>query len=492
MTLANGLIIARSSLETTAKELSIVSRNVANGSVSGSTRKIADLATVAGGGVRLVGIARAGDDALYQKLLTASATSATQQAVTERLNGIDAVTGATSAETSPAARIGKLRDALQAYAASPDSAPAGHAALGAARDVVGALHDGSSAVQAAREAADARIARGVQALNDALTQFETVNSQVVKGSRAGRDVTGLLDQRDQLTRTISQEMGIRTASRPDHGMAIYTDSGVVLFDVKPRSVAFSASAGLPAGAAGKPVLVDGVPVTPSSSTMAISSGRIAGEAKVRDSIATTYQSQLDEAARGLIAAFAETDQSATPSLPGAAGLFSWPGGPALPSAAGIQTGLAASISINPNADPAQGGDIRRIRDGGTANPAAAGYVYNTAGGSGFSAHLQALVDGLQSARSFDPGAQLGSNASLVDYASSSVAWLEQARSSAKASSDNQAALLQHSSDAYDSSGGINLDEEMSKLLDLERSYQATSKLISVTDSMLAAIIDAVR
>ena len=54
------------------------------------------------------------------------------------------------------------------------------------------------------------------------------------------------------------------------------------------------------------------------------------------------------------------------------------------------------------------------------------------------------------------------------------------------------AASDHSHDNMLQTEEINLDEEMSKLLDLERSYQATSKLISVTDSMLAAIIDAVR
>ena len=55
------------------------------------------------------------------------------------------------------------------------------------------------------------------------------------------------------------------------------------------------------------------------------SGRLIGLAAVRDTYAVTYQNQLDEIARGLIEAFAESDQSASPSLPDAPGLFTYPG-----------------------------------------------------------------------------------------------------------------------------------------------------------------------
>ena len=71
--------------------------------------------------------------------------------------------------------------------------------------------------------------------------------------------------------------------------------------------------------AGNAVFVDGVPVTGSTGTMPIGSGRLHGPCRsCATSIAVTYQSQLDEIARGLIEAFAESDQSATPDAAGCA------------------------------------------------------------------------------------------------------------------------------------------------------------------------------
>ena len=66
-------------------------------------------------------------------------------------------------------------------------------------------------------------------------------------------------------------------------------------------------------------MVDGVAVTGNTGLTGSSSGRIAALTQVRDSIAVTYQSQLDEIARGLVQATAESDQSASPTLPDAPG-----------------------------------------------------------------------------------------------------------------------------------------------------------------------------
>ena len=55
---------------------------------------------------------------------------------------------------------------------------------------------------------------------------------------------------------------------------------------------------------------------------------------MRDNAAVTYQSQLDEVARGLIDAFKETDQSGA-ALPDVPGLFTYPGAPAMPATGGL-------------------------------------------------------------------------------------------------------------------------------------------------------------
>jgi flagellar hook-associated protein 1 FlgK len=72
-----------------------------------------------------------------------------------------------------------------------------------------------------------------------------------------------------------------------------------------------------------------------------------------------------------------------------------------------------------------------------------------------------------------------------------VAWLQEARNSADADAEYRTALLERSTEALSKVNGVNLDEEMTALLELERSYQASSKLITMIDSMFEALLTAV-
>jgi flagellar hook-associated protein 1 FlgK len=360
--------------------------------------------------------------------------------------------------------------------------------VAAADSLAQGLNDATDLVQGVRAQADADIASSVDTLNTLLSRFESVNKEIVKGTQAGADVTDYLDQRDQLLQQISEQVGIRTKTSSNGGMSIYTDSGVTLFDVTARAITFQPTLTYTGATVGNQVYADSVPITGSGVTMGVSSGRLVGLVQVRDDLAVTYQSQLDEVARGLIAAFAESDQSAIPALPDAAGLFTWGGGPGLPPAATISPGLAGSIRINPAVDPDQGGDLSLVRDGGIAGAA---YVYNAAGGSGFTDRLEQMLDNMNAAQAFDPLAKLSSSATLVGFASSSAGWLEEARRTSGDEADYRQTVLERSSEALSKVTGVNLDEEMTLMLELERSYQASSKLVSTIDSMLDSLISAV-
>jgi flagellar hook-associated protein 1 FlgK len=49
----------------------------------------------------------------------------------------------------------------------------------------------------------------------------------------------------------------------------------------------------------------------------------------------------------------------------------------------------------------------------------------------------------------------------------------------------------HTAEALSNDTGVNIDQEMSLLLDLEHSYEASARLMKVVDEMLSALIAAV-
>ena len=485
MSLSVGLDIALSGLSTTAEQTGIVSRNVARASDPNATRKIANIVTASGGGIRLASVTRAANASLLEKLLGATSTAAAQNAVLESLNRLNQTTDDPELDRSPAAMIQKLVDSIQQYASAPHDAIRAQSAVSAAQNLSVSLNEATQTVQDVRAQADAGIGDAVDRLNTLLTRFEVVNNEIVKGTRIGADVTDYLDQRDALLAEMSEDIGIRTLTRSNNDMAVFTDSGVTLFDVKARSITFERTLFYSPGAVGNAVYADGVPIVGGSGPMQLGSGRLTGLAAARDDLAVSYQNQLDEIARGLIEMFAESDQSGS-SLPDVPGLFTYPGAPAMPASGTLMVGLAGSISVAASVDPSQGGNLALLRDGGISGDPS--YIYNTDGGTGYVDRLDQFVAGLSQQRSFDPSVGLAPTATLAGYSSSSVAWLQEERKTAGDNAQYSQTLLERSTEALSKETGVNIDEEMTTLLELERSYQASSRLITSIDNMLRTLM----
>ncbi|WP_292172739.1 flagellar hook-associated protein FlgK, partial [Mesorhizobium sp.] len=367
MSLTSALSIAQSALLTTSKQTSIVSRNVADASNSDYARRTAVVTSTAPG-ARSVEIQRAANDLLFRQNLSALSAWSGQSALYSGMDQLELAVNGVDNASSPSTAIANLQQALQLYATTPSNQNLGASVIDAARDVVRSLNDGTRAIQDFRTQTDGQIATAVDDLNKLLSQFQDANKAVISGTRSGTDVSDALDQRDAILKKIAEYVPVSTFTRGDNDMVITTTDGTTLFETVPRSVTFTPSSGYTAGTPGNTISIDNVPLSAGSGGNTSAVGKLAGLITLRDGVAATMQSQLDETARGLITAFAETSSS----QPDAAGLFTWSGAPAIPAAGTLVDGLAGSISVNAAMTPAL------LRDGG-ANGAA--YVLNTSGSS---------------------------------------------------------------------------------------------------------------
>lgn len=489
MSLSASLSTASSSLYVSGDQTSIVSRNIANADKAFYTRKSVEVVTIPGSGVKTSGITRAENPVLFRQILSSSSSAATHSAIVDSLDLLDATVNDVELDASPAALIQKLMDALQSYSAQPQSKLAAEAAVRAGRNLSDGLNGAAATVQTVRNDADTGIQASVDRVNSLLSQFKTVNDQIVKGTIGGTDVTDFQDQRDQILASLSNEVGIRTLSRENNDMAIYTDSGVTLFDKVPRSVVFDRTSNLSPGLPGNAVYIDGVPVTGANATMPLQSGRMVGLVQARDDISLAYEAQLDEMARVLITAFAETDQvGGGPDVPG---LFTYSGATSIPADGVLVSGLAKAIRVNANVDPDQGGTATLLRDGAISDPLDTNYVYNTTGSASYTDRIDELYEKLNGDYTFDGAAKLATGGNLATYSSTSVAWLQEARKVSDDAYQYQNTLYQRSYESYSKITGVNLDEELSLMLELERSFSTSSKLISVVDEMYNALIAAI-
>ncbi|WKW50646.1 flagellar hook-associated protein FlgK [Rhodomicrobium lacus] len=487
MSLTSALNTASAGVSVASSQTAVVARNVANQQTDGASRKLANVVTI-NGLPSVVSITRVTNAAALKSLLTANADDARDGAVSDALTQLQSTVGATTVDdtTSPTALIAALSDALSTYAASPES-QASVTAVQAASDLANALNSAADTVQQVRADADAAIGDSVSTINNLLTRFQAVNETIVKGTVAGADITDALDERDSILQSLSAEIGISTVTRSNNDMAIYTDSGVTLFDKTARSVTFEAKTTFTASTQGNAVYVDGVPVTTSGASYEIKSGRLAGLVEVRDDLAVTYQDQLDEIARGLITAFQETDQSGGGGSP-QAGLFTDAGSLVVPTSGTVSEGLSSRISVAASvvATPTL------LRDGGISTNGADPYVYNpTPGETGYTDRLNELVSGLKTAQAFDPVAGAGTSLSLADYAAASASWLGVKSQAASSTAAYSATVKSTAATALSNATGVNIDTELSKMLALEQSYGASAKLVSAVDQMFSDLLNAI-
>lgn len=192
--------------------------------------------------------------------------------------------------------------------------------------------------------ADKEISLQVDKLNGLLAKFEEANNEVKAQTAIGGDPSDALDQRETLLKDISSIIGINVVSRENNDVALYTTEGATLFEVVPRKVTFKAQPGYDATTTGNAIYVDGVALKAGSGSNSTAAGSLQGLMQVRDDLAPTMQSQLDEIARGLITMFAEKPADPASGLPNMPGLFTY-GSPAA-------TTIPAAGVVLPGSQPA--------------------------------------------------------------------------------------------------------------------------------------------
>ncbi len=71
-----------------------------------------------------------------------------------------------------------------------------------------------------------------------------------------------------------------------------------------------------------------------------------------------------------------------------------------------------------------------------------------------------------------------------------MSWLQDKRSGAIGDVEYKQTLLDRTKEALSNETGVNLDQETLRLLDLERSFQASSKILQAVDEMLRTLLNA--
>ena len=135
MSLSSALSIAQSSIRNTARQTSVVSRNVLEANNPDYSRRSAVISSTAPG-ARVVEIQRAANEQLFRQNLSALSSWSGQSTLYSGMDRLGIAVNGVDNSSAPATAIGRLQEALQLYSASPSNLNLGENTLDAARQVV--------------------------------------------------------------------------------------------------------------------------------------------------------------------------------------------------------------------------------------------------------------------------------------------------------------------------------------------------------------------
>ncbi len=479
MSLSTSLSNAVSGLTATARSAEVVSTNVANAMTEGYARREILLSSRSvggvGSGVQVDGVRRVVDAGLMATRRSADASLAGLNVTSGFYARMETVLGTPDQPGSLTARVAGFETALMEAASRPESEARLATVLAEAKGVMEAINTAGKEVQIQRTNADQAIARDVATLNDSLKRIEELNRTIATTLNSGRDAGGLYDQRQVLIDRVAEIVPVREIEREFGRVALYTPGGALLLDGPAPEVGFTAVNVVIADMTIENGALQGLTLNgrPLAETQ-IAGGRLAANLALRDVDGPGMQSALDAMARDLVERFQNTTTDPTLTA-GDPGLFTNAGAAFTPA---DELGLAGRLAINGSVDPAQGGALWRLRDGvgaTTAGPVGDGRQLDR--------FVQALAEPLTSVSGpFGPGAR-----SFGGLAGALMSVVGTSRNLSEADQGYQAARAGELR-TLEARNGVDTDDEMQRLLLIERAYAANARVISAVDEMMLAIL----
>ncbi|RLQ88841.1 flagellar hook-associated protein FlgK [Notoacmeibacter ruber] len=478
MSLTAALMSAHASIFDISRRVSTVSSNITRADDPNYVRRIAvnNVANTNGA----TGTSRAASPQLELMRRESMTGSAGAELTAEKMAQLSRLLG--NAEGATSGMMEELQSRLELYAAQPADATLAQSVVGQAEQLSATIRANSQSLYGFAHVVGSEIKEEASNLQQLLADFSRVNKAVVSGQGSGMDVSDALDERSRLLNSISEIVPVSKLDRENGDMMLFTSNGVTLFDKIPRDVTAVVDS---SDSSRNGVYIDGIAMrVPADGESASANGRLSSLLHLSQQTIPSALKQTDEMARSLVLTFKESDASGT--LPDMAGLFTWNGGPDVSTITSHVPSMALSLSVNPAFVASQGGSPQFLRDGG-ANGAA--YTTNAGGYSSYSERLDAFVQAFEEPFAFDATVG-GADKSLMDFAHTMETGMETARVAAGDNAARASALTTSLSERFSNTVNVNLDEEISLLVDLQNSYEASSRIVSVVDEMLSQLFRA--
>ena len=477
-TALSGLYAAQDGLDTTGN-------NIANANTPGYTRQRVDQ-TAAGGsivtgtyatnngigtGVSITGIERVSDGYLEARSLAGHATTSnltqTQTILNEAQLGF-----AEPGANGLSAQLQNFWSAWDNLANNPTDSGVRTALLGSASNLSAALNQAASGVASTRTSASAQAMTDISTINTDLAQVAAMNKTIAGETLNGRAPNDLIDQRNSLVDSLAQLAGVTTQAGANGTVNVFMGGDTLvqgglaqsLYAPPPSStttgnVTLTVGANGPATTAGGTLGALVAAVNTTLPNLLSGPGGLDGVANALAKAVNTAQ------ANGVY--WTQTAGSNPPT-------YSWTAGPPMFTDAGTGSSTvttAATIGINPSLTASQIA---------ASAPPPAGTTSPTSSGQGDGSNAQIIAELANSTTGPDSvyHSFIGSLGNQVSQLNTQV------------SVQTQVSLQVDQSKS--SVEGVNLDQEMTQMLQYQQAYAASAKYLNAVNQTIQTLLAAVQ
>lgn len=442
------LEIARRALMAQQNMLSVLSHNIANANSPGYTRQDALLGATdpmdffpgqLGTGVSMDSVRRM-RDTLTDVQVRQQSGSAGRWGVRENVFRDLQTIFREPSDHGLNATMGKFFNAWQDLANHPEEPAYKTAVMGQAQAIVDQFHSLSSSLRDVSGKVDTQIQQDVDQVNQYTSQIAQLNQQISNAETAGQKANDLRDRRDSLLDGLSKIVNVSYDEHAAGAMTVRV-GGLNLVEGNGSRVISS-------------VTTTGGQVTLNAadgSTGVVLRGELNALEDARNSVIPGYQSQLDQ----LASAFASQVNTLQSGGPRGTSIFT--------GATAASLGLDPSASANPGL----------IDPGATA----------ATGDNSLALKIAGLRDALTMG---------AATTTFQGYYGSLAGTVASGTAQATDMNSNQSVLLLQLQNQRASTSGVNLEEEMTKLIVAQKSFQAASQMVTTVDSLMNTVLGMLR
>ncbi len=434
--------------------LNVTGQNIANANTPLYMRRQALLETQVGPGVQVQGQKQVSDTYADRSFFSATSSQASASEYDGDLAALENVFNDSSG-TGLGSSLNQLFTSFQQLLTQPSDPTVRQGVLSAANGFATRVNDIAGTIASQRTDLYTKAGQLAQQANQQSQEIAKLNQQITEAQMAGRDASGLVDQRNQKLLGLAQVIDIRTTSEANGSVTVQAGGTTLIEGSTTRSL------GVGLDTSGN---IDITAQRTGSSdpsidlTATVTGGQLAAVKQARDTDLLDVSTHLDGFVYDLATAVNQ-QHAAGFGLDGQSGrnLFDIP---ATSDGAGQLIQVSSDVAGNPDAIAASNNG-----SGGPGNSSNAILLSNIGGNpiiSGGRTPSQAYGDIV---------GDVGSR-----------------RAASKSDADLRQSILQQATSARESTSGVSLDEEMVNLQKYQEAYQGNSKMLTTISGLLQDLI----